>query len=433
MKCPVCGFLGDPSKDLCARCFIDLREHKKSLGLPVIDPNSSYDHLLAQKVRIVEAGQKSSAKASKLSLLKSVFKRRSDDEVIIDAADFVYEEELDPSASAALVVPESSQSEQVSDDASGAESAPRKLKLSKRQRQQLLGLLRKRSQESESDRLSEKEAQELGASAKVHQRLSFSTQQIEQEQAEEWQNAYQQIGNLALAQVSSSSAIELSSLVTADAQASLSVYFALAREELISPESRRDFTSELGARKVDVIESQFLKEAVGRYEVDSDEYEARLNEPATPVVEAVVGEPASLQRRFYSWLIDCALLVILSLGAGTVAFASKSDKIADFFLGTARPSFADLYSILLFALLHYCFFFFVAMPALRRYWRTTLGERLTKLRVVPVLPEGISFAQSFGWTSLSLFSFLSFGLLERRGEGFCWREKTLGLQVLRTT
>ena len=46
MKCPACHFVCSDSRDLCPRCLLDLRDHKKNLNLRVSNPDVSYKELL---------------------------------------------------------------------------------------------------------------------------------------------------------------------------------------------------------------------------------------------------------------------------------------------------------------------------------------------------------------------------------------------------
>ena len=46
MRCPECAFFCSDSRDICPKCFIDLRPHKHELSLPVGDPRASYEELL---------------------------------------------------------------------------------------------------------------------------------------------------------------------------------------------------------------------------------------------------------------------------------------------------------------------------------------------------------------------------------------------------
>lgn len=45
MKCPGCDFVCSELRDICPRCLVDLRGHKRLLGLPVIKPDASYKEL----------------------------------------------------------------------------------------------------------------------------------------------------------------------------------------------------------------------------------------------------------------------------------------------------------------------------------------------------------------------------------------------------
>jgi len=45
MRCPACNFICSNKRDLCPKCTLDLRPHKKALGLPVLNPDFSSDEL----------------------------------------------------------------------------------------------------------------------------------------------------------------------------------------------------------------------------------------------------------------------------------------------------------------------------------------------------------------------------------------------------
>jgi uncharacterized RDD family membrane protein YckC len=46
MKCPDCNFVCSDLRDICPKCFVDLREFKTELGIPVTNPKASYEQLL---------------------------------------------------------------------------------------------------------------------------------------------------------------------------------------------------------------------------------------------------------------------------------------------------------------------------------------------------------------------------------------------------
>jgi len=48
MRCPECLFFCADSKDLCPKCYLDLRPHKRALSLPISRPDASYDTLLGE-------------------------------------------------------------------------------------------------------------------------------------------------------------------------------------------------------------------------------------------------------------------------------------------------------------------------------------------------------------------------------------------------
>lgn len=48
MKCPDCGFVCSELRDLCPKCLVDMRNFKRSVGLPISHPRASYEQLLAR-------------------------------------------------------------------------------------------------------------------------------------------------------------------------------------------------------------------------------------------------------------------------------------------------------------------------------------------------------------------------------------------------
>lgn len=48
MKCPECRFVCSELRDICPKCYTDLRRFKRSVGLPVSNPDASYAQLAAK-------------------------------------------------------------------------------------------------------------------------------------------------------------------------------------------------------------------------------------------------------------------------------------------------------------------------------------------------------------------------------------------------
>ena len=46
MKCPGCEFVCSDLRDVCPKCYLDLRPQKKLLGLQITNPEASYNELL---------------------------------------------------------------------------------------------------------------------------------------------------------------------------------------------------------------------------------------------------------------------------------------------------------------------------------------------------------------------------------------------------
>jgi uncharacterized RDD family membrane protein YckC len=50
MKCPACHYVCSDLRDICPKCLLDLRPSKKSLGLPISYPDSSYAVLVRKQI-----------------------------------------------------------------------------------------------------------------------------------------------------------------------------------------------------------------------------------------------------------------------------------------------------------------------------------------------------------------------------------------------
>ncbi|RMG43891.1 MAG: RDD family protein [Candidatus Dadabacteria bacterium] len=75
MKCPGCRFVCSDLRDICPRCYYDLRPHKQAAGLPITNARASYEELLAKvtKSRLPGSASSSNQPGGILSTLKSIF------------------------------------------------------------------------------------------------------------------------------------------------------------------------------------------------------------------------------------------------------------------------------------------------------------------------------------------------------------------------
>ncbi len=82
MKCPSCQFVCSDLRDLCPKCYLDLRAHKKLLSLPVTAPHATYAELVkkAQKSPPKKLTSQTTTRAmpSNRSSGGSLFKRLAD-------------------------------------------------------------------------------------------------------------------------------------------------------------------------------------------------------------------------------------------------------------------------------------------------------------------------------------------------------------------
>jgi RDD family len=51
MKCPACKYVCSDLRDLCPKCYLDLRAEKKALGITIINPNANYNELLQKTIK----------------------------------------------------------------------------------------------------------------------------------------------------------------------------------------------------------------------------------------------------------------------------------------------------------------------------------------------------------------------------------------------
>lgn len=66
MKCPECKFVSSDLRDICPKCFVDLRPHKRELGLPITNAAASYESL-RQKIAGSKRATSPSASATENS------------------------------------------------------------------------------------------------------------------------------------------------------------------------------------------------------------------------------------------------------------------------------------------------------------------------------------------------------------------------------
>ena len=74
MKCPACGFVCFDQSDICTKCFLDLRELKRELGLPISEPSLSYHDLLAKALPM---SQETSSPSPRNSIWHSFFTKKA--------------------------------------------------------------------------------------------------------------------------------------------------------------------------------------------------------------------------------------------------------------------------------------------------------------------------------------------------------------------
>ena len=439
MKCQICGLITDPDNDLCGRCFADLREQKIKLGFSVKDLNSSYQDLLAQRVRIVDAKD-----SSGLSLLKqkflSLFSRSQNSEAGFshhESAKFENDISVLDSGQQSDLKPEIKQNPQAHNGNAEPERqrGPQKLKLGKRQKQLMLDLLK--DQQSTADpqqqgsRLVETGQSELDdatAPKRINEPLMVA---LTPEQTKLWDRSFKELGSMSGGSIQKSE-IKISSLLERSSS-TLSVYFDLAFEELSCPDKKRDFIRQLSERKVDSIQSHELHEAIGRYHEDS----ARLV-PQSGSLEAggycLLDDKLAprVHIRIASYLVDFALSAVFSLFLGCLLFFCKSELAPEILLGVTALQLSDLLSMALLAVPFFYLTFLLILPILRLFCGRTAGEAIMHLKLFSINSSPLSLKRSISWNLLLVFSLVSVGLFEGSRAQELWREKILNAKLLRT-
>lgn len=433
MRCGTCGLVTDPTRDLCSRCFSDLRKEKIALGLSVKNPDASYEELLAKRVRIVDAkpAKKNRLKVSdstdKKKSLFAIFRRKTK-EPIVDKRQEVCEDTNNTEIAEVKAELDDSSQNPIEQSSIPAKEV-QKLKLSKRQRQQMLGLLRKRKAVDEAELLEEK-ALKLEKVEKTD--LNIQLRALEDRDLELWSRSYDEL-ILEASNLTQSSAIQVSSLLRRDNQTALSVYFDLAYEELASPEKRREFVSNVGSRRVDSIESNELRAAVGKFQKDSAELEAIQSQPWNKPKNELEGIPAKTIQRLIAWSIDFGFAMFAAFFLSTVLYISISPLVSSLMLGSDYFFASHILSISLYGTQLFYIIFLFLFPILRSLCGFTLGEYFCKLRLLSKeTHRTVALPASIGWNLLIAPSILSLGLLERRRGVDLWRERILGAKLLRS-
>lgn len=431
MKCQTCGFITDPTKDLCGRCFADLREQKKELGLPVLDSTSSYQELLAKRVKIVENKQDKAKKSDKKGVL-GLFAKKPATPAVTDYSTEDHTAKVTEDSALLTETVISDMEPALAPESAKLSAEPQKLRLSKRQKGQMLGLLRARQEEKQD--LEEKkkieDQQKLSYQNRLA-RLKVVPVEIEQEEAQMWNENFRELANIS-GNISKNTAIGVTSLLSKDSQAATMVYFDLAFEELSSPQNKREFIKQLGENRIDSIESQELKAAIGRFQKDSLRAQQSGAEVRSQSDLEVSGESAKTGIRLLSWFLDFSSAISLSLIAALGLYLSNYPVASEVLIGENELQLSDLLTLLILAVPVFYLIILILYPLSRVVFGRTVGEFLTRLKLFSTDSERLSLRQSIAWNLLSILALISLGFLEFRKGPDLWREKILGARLLRT-
>ena len=96
MKCPSCKYVTADEKDICPKCQLDLRPHKKTLGLPISEPNKTSLELRKEELtRQKKLQKKKKAKPKKPQKVKKEAKPKQSQEKKSSWLDSVFAKKKD--------------------------------------------------------------------------------------------------------------------------------------------------------------------------------------------------------------------------------------------------------------------------------------------------------------------------------------------------
>jgi uncharacterized RDD family membrane protein YckC len=412
MKCPVCDFITNPGKDLCSRCFSDLRPLKSELGLKIQDPDLSYEDLLSKKVKIVDADTKQGPKVAKeknTSLfdtlgLKKLFATKPVSK--------------DPDSDMELVL--ESENEASAIDSTKSEGTM-SLRLGKRQRAQVVALLNRRQEKLEQAKKNTAKTAPLA--------LSFNRANLDSESELLFTQVAQEIhtdGSFV-----HSSDIGLEQLLKFEDQPELKVLFELVSEEITQPNKSRNFIDPLLAKKVEQLDSEKLTQAVKEYDIENVEYELKQAADKIHFAETLNGEPASLYLRIKAFCLDFTICFMLSLVLAVFFEIISTSLISRLMLGEFEANLQDLFTLIIYATGIFGVLYLLVLPVWRVLCRGTIGEKTFNIRLVDLRQRPADLVLSLLWSSASIFAVMTCGLSELLKIRFLQKEKICLAKILR--
>ena len=392
--------------------------------------------MLAKKVRII-ARESEESKNLKKNTLLGFFAKRKKIKASRERLDPIAPDNSDFNVTESSLVSEDKVAEGRSnsrtEDAQGVEHEVQKLRLSKRQKRQMLGLLRQRKTHDSEIQLQNKiEFDRLDLINHPVMRLDFDSRELSKEDDDLWHDTFCELVAVSAA-INRGAAIPVSTFINSESQSVLSVYFELAFEELAYPGKKRDYIDKLGSRKIEAIESEDLKNAIGLYQQDTERIASLEGLDSDLSPKMIAGVTVSMSTRLLSWILDVCISFVLSFLIGLLLYCWKSSVVSDLLLGQTTLTLSDFYSAAIYTFPTFYIILLFIFPIARSIVGVTVGEFLTKIKLYSLDTTRLAITKSIAWTLFSIFTISSLGLGEiRRGEHLLWREKILGARLLRT-
>lgn len=387
MRCPACQFVSSDSRDICPKCFCDLRPAKSKAGLEVTDPTSSYDTLLARAGAPADVQAKAS-KEKPSGGLSGFFKKKPDAPEVQahdrDAPKPQYEPTVDstpppqqpqPNQGAHVVTPPS----QV------APAAPSKLEQARKA--QIEAALK--AQQPQAEAPTPKRVLKVTEPAKLTRSI-FRTYAPPTDVAatqSDFDDASVEIQTLGIEDSVELTAASLADVLTDD---SVTALFNLAYDVFEKPELEDRLVQNVATSAERKVEAKELAKALAKVEKKMQlpvfglrslgakmaaARDAAANEPARERPTASAGE------RFACFLIDLAGMMVMSIAIGLGAFSFADSDFLIRFKDPASLNSPDLFGFGCVALAAFLILIWAYAPLCYGLFRRTPGQRWCRLRV----------------------------------------------------
>ncbi|MBN8549952.1 MAG: RDD family protein [Deltaproteobacteria bacterium] len=443
MRCPGCNFVSADSWDVCPKCFIDLRSHKKAAGLAVTNATASYEEL-ARSAGAPPSALKPAVASEQKSFLSSLFRKSETEKpsatsVASEVASPLPEPELKPVAPvqpaqesstpstsnivAAVLDASRAETEKLTrvapqppqPEAIIVESAGIELDLTSPQSEPLQVLV-----EPEMPRI-----EPLPPVAPITATLVAPSAPVPLAptpgESAELAALFEQ-SHLELSNMKEEPGIELSSeFLRGDEADKLTVaLFDFAYEVVQNPDRENQIAEKITTSEEMRVEAQELSKELAQVEkrlslpvfglksLQARVASARQRESAEPVLEL---KPAGALLQFLVFGIDVLTMFGLSIALALALFASTDGELFSRLIKIAGVSPADWIALLsLASALNLALLILYPLGCLS-FFRKTLGQYVCKVRVVTELGRRLRTSHVLVRSLLIPLSWLCFGYL----------------------